>query len=107
MLGHDSGPEGLPHSIIVTAEGTEGEAPVLEERPAVQPAQEEFAEVEETAGKPPPQKTPSRKQAKGQAAKTTKAKGKSAKDDQMSLGFDNGREKSKMGNKHGAKKSKK
>jgi DNA topoisomerase-6 subunit B len=30
VLGNDgSGPEGLPHSIIVTAEGTEGEAPVL------------------------------------------------------------------------------
>ena len=29
ILGHDSGPEGLPHSIIVTADGTEGEAPVL------------------------------------------------------------------------------
>src|SRR5437870_1856025 len=30
ILGNDgSGPEGLPHSIIVTAEGTEGDAPVL------------------------------------------------------------------------------
>ena len=29
ILGRDSGPEGLPHSIIVTAEGPEGEAPVL------------------------------------------------------------------------------
>jgi len=29
ILGHESGPEGLPHSIIVTPEGTEGEAPVL------------------------------------------------------------------------------
>jgi DNA topoisomerase-6 subunit B len=27
ILGRDSGPEGLPHSIIVTAEGPEGEAP--------------------------------------------------------------------------------
>jgi DNA topoisomerase-6 subunit B len=27
ILGKDGGPEGLPHSIIVTAEGTEGEAP--------------------------------------------------------------------------------
>jgi len=27
ILGHDSGPEGLPHSIVVTPEGTEGEAP--------------------------------------------------------------------------------
>jgi DNA topoisomerase VI subunit B len=29
ILGHESGPEGLPHSIIVTAEGIEGEAPAL------------------------------------------------------------------------------
>jgi DNA topoisomerase VI subunit B len=29
ILGHDSGPEGLPHSIIVTPEGPEGEAPML------------------------------------------------------------------------------
>src|SRR5512132_2108700 len=30
LLGHDGGgPEGLPNSIIVTAEGTEGDAPVL------------------------------------------------------------------------------
>ena len=34
ILGHDSGPEGLPHSIIVTAEGTEGEAPELPARRA-------------------------------------------------------------------------
>jgi DNA topoisomerase-6 subunit B len=29
ILGRDNGPEGLPHSIIVTAEGPEGEAPEL------------------------------------------------------------------------------
>ena len=29
ILGHDAGPEGLPHSIIVTPEGPEGEAPAL------------------------------------------------------------------------------
>jgi DNA topoisomerase-6 subunit B len=29
ILGQDSGPEGLPHSIIVTAEGPEGDAPEL------------------------------------------------------------------------------
>ncbi len=107
VLGRDSGPEGLPHSIIVTAEGTEGEAPVLEERPAGQPAQEEFAEVEETVGKPSPQKTPSTKPAKREAPRTAKAKGKSAKDEQMSLGFDKAGEKAKTGNPHGAKKSKK
>jgi DNA topoisomerase-6 subunit B len=29
ILSRDSGPEGLPHSIIVTADGPEGEAPAL------------------------------------------------------------------------------
>ena len=29
ILGRESGPEGLPHSIIVTPDGTEGEAPTL------------------------------------------------------------------------------
>jgi DNA topoisomerase-6 subunit B len=29
ILGRDGGPDGLPHSIIVTPEGTEGEAPVV------------------------------------------------------------------------------
>src|SRR5207237_9059561 len=29
ILGRDGGPEGLPHSIIVTPEGPEGEAPAL------------------------------------------------------------------------------
>jgi DNA topoisomerase-6 subunit B len=29
ILGRNGGPEGLPHSIIVTPEGTEGEAPIL------------------------------------------------------------------------------
>src|SRR5207245_5079405 len=29
ILGHDAGPEGLPHSIIVTPEGPEGEAAAL------------------------------------------------------------------------------
>jgi len=30
ILGKDSGPEGLPHSIVVTADGLEGEAPDLD-----------------------------------------------------------------------------
>jgi len=50
ILGHESGPEGLPHSIIVTPEGAEGEAPVL---PRAEPdhagPQEEAAPAEETA----------------------------------------------------------
>ena len=44
ILGHEGGPEGLPHSIIVTPDGPEGEAPVLPDaepatvQPAVEPA---------------------------------------------------------------------
>jgi DNA topoisomerase-6 subunit B len=37
ILGRDGGPDGLPHSIIVTPEGPEGEAPEL---PAAEPAAE-------------------------------------------------------------------
>jgi len=44
ILGRETGPEGLPHSIIVTPDGPEGEAPVLpspllapSEAPAVEP----------------------------------------------------------------------
>ena len=42
ILGHEGGPEGLPHSIIVTADGPEGEAPVLpgDEGSAVAPPEE-------------------------------------------------------------------
>ena len=41
ILGKDSGPEGLPHSIIVTAEGPEGEAPAVpgDERGEGEPAE--------------------------------------------------------------------
>jgi DNA topoisomerase-6 subunit B len=35
ILGHDGGPDGLPHSIIVTAEGPEGDAPELPAQGAV------------------------------------------------------------------------
>jgi DNA topoisomerase VI subunit B len=38
ILGHESGPEGLPHSIIVTPEGAEGEAPGPPEAPPAEPA---------------------------------------------------------------------
>jgi DNA topoisomerase-6 subunit B len=50
ILGRDGGPEGLPHSIIVTAEGPEGDAPALPEAVRTNdgppPAQPEQAEVE-------------------------------------------------------------
>ncbi|HEV8341858.1 MAG TPA: DNA topoisomerase VI subunit B [Candidatus Binatia bacterium] len=52
LLGHDGGgPEGLPHSIIVTPEGTEGEAPVIagDERNALAPPEEAAGEEQEPA----------------------------------------------------------
>ena len=68
ILGHDSGPEGLPHSIIVTPEGTEGEAPVLPEAAGAPDAVAIEAPEPETA-----------KPARGKKAKAVKAKGAKAK----------------------------
>jgi DNA topoisomerase-6 subunit B len=62
ILGHESGPEGLPHSIVVTPEGTEGEAPGAQNVP------------EESKGAPPEAPAP----AKG-TKKTAKKKPKPAK----------------------------
>ena len=45
-LGSRDGPEGLPHSIIVTAEGTEGEAPDM---PEVAPSEEVPGDEKESA----------------------------------------------------------
>jgi DNA topoisomerase-6 subunit B len=74
ILGNDgSGPEGLPHSIIVTTEGTEGDAPVLtgDERNDVAPPEELPLDVEESQATARPKK-------KAESAKSTKA-AKSAK----------------------------
>ena len=48
ILGHEGGPEGLPHSIIVPADGPEGEAPVL---PGAEPAEAAPAAEEPKPGK--------------------------------------------------------
>jgi DNA topoisomerase VI subunit B len=116
ILGRDGGgPEGLPHSIIVTAEGTEGEALALpsNEQNAVEAPQEIAADEQEPAlptmakGKPK-----SKSKDKNKAAKVTKqrdAQAQSAK--QMTLGFEkaksNERRSQKTGKKNGAKKTKK
>jgi DNA topoisomerase-6 subunit B len=70
ILGRDTGPEGLPHSIIVTAEGTEGEAPVL---PGVEP----IAVAEPEPPAPAPRKT--RVKARSKAPRRTKSRKKSKK----------------------------
>jgi DNA topoisomerase-6 subunit B len=74
ILGKDRSPEGLPHSIIVTPEGPEGEAPAL---PSAEPAA--GAEMEPAAEAPVRRKgkaTPARsmKAAKVKAAKPTASK---------------------------------
>ena len=70
ILDRESGPEGLPHSIIVTAEGTEGEAPVL---PGAEPS----------AAAPPEEPKPVRRKTKGKTKarpkKTAKRKAKAPK----------------------------
>jgi DNA topoisomerase-6 subunit B len=67
ILGKESGPEGLPHSIIVTPEGPEGEAPAL-------PGAEPSAVAPQEAG--PETETPARARRKGKAASAKAAKGK-------------------------------
>jgi DNA topoisomerase-6 subunit B len=61
ILGHESGPEGLPHSIIVTPEGPEGEAPVL---PGAEPSN----------GGPPEEATPTKETTKAAKRKTKRKK---------------------------------
>ena len=116
ILGRDGGgPEGLPHSIIVTAEGTEGEAPVLprNEQNDVEAPQEVAADEQEpalptmTKGKPK-----SKTKGKNKAAKVAKQRGAQAESTkQMTLGFEKAksseRRSQKTGKKHGAKKTKK
>jgi DNA topoisomerase-6 subunit B len=102
ILGHDGGgPEGLPHSIIVTADGTEGDAPVIEDGKHA-PAQETFAEVESTAKQAKPA-------VKAKATRLDKAP--TAKNEQMSLALDRSgktpKQSKKAGKSNGAKKAKK
>ena len=114
ILGYDGGgPEGLPHSIIVTPEGTEGDAPVIESRDEVPPQQEELIETESNESKPrAPRQSKTKVKAKGKAARPAHAsRSKSGSSEQMSLGFDskdvNEKTGQKTGRKNGAKKAKK
>jgi DNA topoisomerase-6 subunit B len=109
ILGQDSCPEGLPHSIIVTAEGPEGAAPEL---PKVEPgaaaesenlAMDEAEPVLPTLARPKSQPTVKSKKSSSKAKPQRGAKAASAP--QMTLGFD--KRKEKAGKKHGVKKNKK
>ncbi len=65
ILGRNGGPEGLPHSIIVTAEGPEGEAPELPREPTdgAPPA----------VAEPPEPSPPTRRKGKPRPVRSTRA----------------------------------
>jgi DNA topoisomerase-6 subunit B len=119
ILGNDgSGPEGLPHSIIVTPEGTEGDAPVLpgDDRHDGAAPEELPLDMDESAA-------PARPKGKTKSAKTSNpaksklmagknpAKVEPHRSKQMTLSFEKAgtsvKREEKIGKKHGAKKAKK
>jgi DNA topoisomerase VI subunit B len=117
ILGTDGGgPEGLPHSIIVTAEGTEGEAPVLPDdgRDDGAAPQELPLNMDESTApakrKPQSAKTPNPTKSKVTGAKNP-AKVEPRRSKQMTLSFEKAgtsvKREAKIGKKHGAKKAKK
>jgi DNA topoisomerase-6 subunit B len=77
ILGRDSGPEGLPHSIIVTPEGAEGEAPVLPGAAGAPVAADAAAAQAEAAEAEKPAK--GKKAGKAAKAKPAKAAKKAVK----------------------------
>ena len=110
ILGRDGGgPEGLPHSIIVTADGIEGSAPELppDARGEAEAAAESATDEQEPAL--PTLATPKVKSARKTEHKSPADKprsgAKSASAKQMTLGFE--KPSRKTGKKHGAKKAKK
>jgi DNA topoisomerase-6 subunit B len=112
ILGYDGGgPEGLPHSIIVTAEGTEGDAPVLDVRDEIPTQQESLIQKVETAGAARSKSKAKSKKQPGAAKAEKVSRPKSRSENQMSLGFEpagaNEKRGQKTGKKHGAKKAKK
>jgi len=112
ILGYDGGgPEGLPYSIIVTAEGTEGDAPVLDVRDEIPKQQESLIQEVETAGAARSKSKAKSKKQPGAAKAEKASRPKSQSENQMSLGFEpagaNKKHGQKTGKKHGAKKAKK
>ena len=101
ILGHDSGPEGLPHSIIVTPEGAEGDAPevpsvTLGEAPPTVQAEPVLPALAEAN---PPAK------AKPRVSQSKPERGAKAKDKkQMTLPL--GKSAKKTGKTNGGKKTK-
>jgi DNA topoisomerase-6 subunit B len=109
ILGHDGGgPEGLPHSIIVTADGVEGDAPDL--AGASQSSAEATAVVADNEAEPElpilvdDEPAPARK-TKRAGTKTNKSSMPKDNTKQMSLALD--KQAKPTGKKDGGKKSKK
>ena len=77
LLGKNgSGPEGLPHSIIVTPEGIEGEVPVLisEAVGSAESSPNGAPEEEEQVGRPsPPERTRRRARGKRETGRRTRS----------------------------------
>ena len=120
ILGRDGGgPEGLPHSIIVTAEGTEGDAPVLpgDDRNDGAVPEELPLDMDESAapgrlkGKAKSAKTPNPAKSKMTRRKNPAKVESQRGAKQMILGFEaaetSAKRSKKIGKKHGAKKAKK
>jgi DNA topoisomerase-6 subunit B len=107
ILGHDGGPEGLPHSIIVTAEGIEGDAPVVPttEQNDVEVPQDDAVDEQEPA-LPTLALKKIKSASKSKVVKVNPPRGvKSTSVKQMTLVFD--KRSGKTGKKHGGKKTKK
>src|SRR5712692_4455117 len=79
ILDRESGPEGLPHSIIVTAEGTEGDAPVLPGAEPIAVAPPEEPKPETAKREPPRRKAKGKPKLKAKPKKTAKRKAKPPK----------------------------
>jgi DNA topoisomerase VI subunit B len=111
ILGHDGGgPEGLPHSIIVTAEGIEGDAPAIESQVDALPAQESFAEVEAAAERARPKDSAKKSRRDKPVRSNSASRAKTKNEKQMSLALEKSGAKTKSGSKtgksHGTKKAK-
>jgi DNA topoisomerase-6 subunit B len=110
LLGSKTGPEGLPDSIIVTADGIEGDAPVLprDERAVAAPEEPQREEDEPVLPTLAPGKTGAA--IKGKKVKVQRARPKGRGQQQAILPFiekNRPATDKKMGKKHGAKKTKK
>ena len=116
VLGRDgSGPEGLPHSIIVTAEGVEGDAPAVpDDEPNEIVVSTEDPEEGEEPALPTLTKIKSKSATRGKVspAQTRKPSGsKREATNQMNLGFEpskvGAKRSTKAGKRNGTKKAKK